>query len=209
VRANARKNPYPNTLAQSDEMARSVKQSTLRIIGGQWRGRKLTFSPAEGLRPTTDRIRETLFNWLTPAVHGAHCLDLFAGSGALGLEALSRGAASCDFVDTSPAALRQIERHLQTLRPTSHAQCHPAPALSFLRSSRRCYDIVFVDPPFGKNMVDPVCAQLASPGLLCAGSFVYVETAVRDPRPGVPENWQLHREKIAGDVAYRLFIRAA
>ena len=79
----------------------TVKPSTLRIIGGQWRGRRLTFTPAEGLRPTTDRVRETLFNWLAPAIHGARCLDLFAGSGALGLEALSRGAASCDFVDTS------------------------------------------------------------------------------------------------------------
>ena len=94
-------------------MSRAVKgraaNSQLRIIGGQWRGRKLTFTPAEGLRPTTDRVRETLFNWLAADIQGARCLDLFAGSGALGLEALSRGAAHCDFVETSVCALRDLQ----------------------------------------------------------------------------------------------------
>ena len=110
---------YRTTVGQSDEMARPGKrigqQGQLRIIGGQWRGRNLSFTPEEGLRPTSDRIRETLFNWLTLSIHGARCLDLFAGSGALGLEALSRGAAHCDFVDISGKAVQQISRHLSTL----------------------------------------------------------------------------------------------
>lgn len=185
---------------------RSARQSTLRIIGGQWRGRKLTFHPSEGLRPTTDRVRETLFNWLTPAVRGARCLDLFAGSGALGLEALSRGAANCDFVDTSAAALRQIEHHLQTLGAGQQARCHAASAPSFLQGAREAWDIAFIDPPFGENLVDPVCAQLAARELVTAGGFIYVETGARDPEPEVPADWRPHRQKVAGGVVYRLFV---
>lgn len=194
-------------------MARSRKRSatpnTLRIIGGQWRGRKLTFSPVEGLRPTADRVRETLFNWLAPVIRDARCLDLFAGSGALGLEALSRGAASCDFVDTSVTALRHIAQHLRTLDADRRALCHAGPALAFLQGASAPYEIVFIDPPFGKNLVEPVCAQLARPGLLSAGGFIYVETSVRDPVPAVPADWLLQREKVASEVAYRLYIRDA
>lgn len=188
---------------------RTVKPSTLRIIGGQWRGRRLSFTPAEGLRPTADRVRETLFNWLAPSIHGARCLDLFAGSGALGLEALSRGAASCDFVDTSATALRQIEQHLRTLQAETRAHCHCAAASTFLQGACGSYDVVFIDPPFGKALVDPVCARLAAAELVADGGLVYVETAVRDPAPGVPANWRLHREKVAGEVSYRLFRAAA
>lgn len=188
---------------------RTAKKSTLRIIGGRWRGRKLTFSPAKGLRPTADRVRETLFNWLAPAIRDARCLDLFAGSGALGLEALSRGAAGCDFVDTSATALRDINLHLQTLGASSLARSHPRPAMTFLQTSRGGWDIVFIDPPFGQGLVEPVCAQLASPGLLTGRSLVYVESAAREPTPTVPTTWQLHREKIAGEVAFRLFMQGA
>lgn len=190
-------------------MARSGKRvgkpSTLRIIGGQWRGRKLSFLPAEGLRPTTDRVRETLFNWLAPDIHQARCLDLFAGSGALGLEALSRGAASCDFVDTSAAALRQVATHLKTLGAGSSGRCHQAPALTFLQGSSQPYDILFIDPPFGQSLVDPSCEQLASCGLVAAGGLIYIETATTEEPPRVPASWTLHRDKVAGGVAYRLY----
>lgn len=190
-------------------MARSGKRpltrGQLRIIGGQWRGRKLNFSAAPGLRPTTDRVRETLFNWLAPNIDGARCADLFAGSGALGLEALSRGASRCDFVDSSTAALTQIERHLEAVGATSRAGCHPLSALQFLRAARGTYDIVFIDPPFGKKLAEPACALLAEHGLLAAGALVYVETAASEPCPPVPPGWKLHREKRAGGVAYRLF----
>ena len=183
----------------------TAKRSTLRIIGGQWRGRRLSFTPAEGLRPTTDRVRETLFNWLAPSIHGARCLDLFAGSGALGLEALSRGAASCDFVDTSAAALRQIEQHLRLLQAEARAHCHLAAASTYLQDARGSYEIIFIDPPFGRALVDPVCARLGAASLVSAGGLVYVETAARDPVPAVPADWRLHREKVAGEVCYRLF----
>ena len=182
----------------------TARQSTLRIIGGQWRGRKLAFTPAEGLRPTTDRVRETLFNWLAPLIHEARCLDLFAGSGALGLEALSRGAACCDFVDTSAEALRQIQRHLEALQATGRGRCHGIPALRYLQKEHAIYDIVFIDPPFGRGMVDPACALLAERGWVSAGGMIYVETAAREPLR-VPGQWQPHREKVAGEVAYRLF----
>ena len=184
---------------------RAAKPSTLRIIGGQWRGRKLSFLPAEGLRPTTDRVRETLFNWLAPDIYQARCLDLFAGSGALGLEALSRGAASCDFVDTSAAALRQIAAHLETLGAGSLGSCHQTPALSFLQGALEPYDILFIDPPFGQFLVNPSCEQLANPGPVAPGGLVYIETAATEDPPRTPTNWSLHRDKVAGGVAYRLY----
>lgn len=191
-------------------MARSGKGAgkpgRLRIIGGQWRGRKLTFTPADGLRPTSDRVRETLFNWLAPYVHGARCADLFAGSGALGLEALSRGARHCDFVDTSQAALAQIGSHLTTLGATGIGQCHPSSALQFLQATNEPYDLVFIDPPFSRELVNPTCTVLAERNLLVAGGLAYVEYAASEPPPTTPPGWSLHRDKTAGDVTYRLFI---
>jgi 16S rRNA (guanine966-N2)-methyltransferase len=164
-------------------MARSGKgarqQSRLRIIGGQWRGRKLAFSPEQGLRPTTDRIRETLFNWLAPHIHGARCADLFAGSGALGLEALSRGAAHCDFVEPSASALDQIRKHLQSLDALGRANCHRVTAEQFL--------------------------TLAGRRLLSPGALVYVETAANEDTPEVADNWSEHRGKTSGGVTYRLY----
>ncbi len=183
--------------------------STLRIIGGQWRGRKLGFTPAEGLRPTTDRVRETLFNWLAPDIHGARCLDLFAGSGALGLEALSRGAAHCDFLDTSRAVVQQLKSHLDTLDATVKAEVVQASALDFLKASSGTWDIAFIDPPFGQGLASPVCALLDQRGLLSEHALVYIETGKGEAAPEVPGHWQCHREKVAGGVAYRLFIVGA
>lgn len=185
--------------------SQSQKKSQLRIIGGQWRGRKLAFTPAEGLRPTTDRVRETLFNWLAPSMHDAHCLDLFAGSGALGLEALSRGAATCDFVDSAAAAVQQIATHLNTLNATTRGQCYPLAAGEFMQTPRRVYDIVFIDPPFGKALAEPTCALLAEHGLLAAGALVYLETETNSSTASLPADWTLHRDKTAGAVAYRLY----
>lgn len=178
----------------------------LRIVGGQWRGRKLNFRATEGLRPTADRVRETLFNWLQGIVPGARCADLFAGSGALGLEALSRGAAHCDFIDTSAATLRQIEHHLTTLGAPEKGRCHCQSAVSFLRRAGGTYDIVFIDPPFASELVQPCCDLLAERKLVTEHARIYVETAAGQPPPTVPVNWTLHRDKRAGGVAYRLFI---
>ena len=179
--------------------------SQLRIIGGKWRGRKLTFTPVEGLRPTTDRIRETLFNWLSPAVSGARCADLFSGSGALGLEALSRGASHCDFVDSAKVAIRQISGHLDTLGASGKGQCHSCPAKQYLDDSTEPLDIVFIDPPFTKGLVEPICQQLYNTGLLAPEALIYIETPVEEALTNLPNNWSLHREKQAGAVAYRLF----
>ncbi len=209
MQTSVRDGAYRTTVARSEEMARSGKgagkHSRLRIIGGQWRGRKLSFTPARGLRPTSDRVRETLFNWLAPSIAGARCADLFAGSGALGLEALSRGAAHCDFVDTSGAALAQIQDHLATLRAAA-GRCHTSSALQYLRATSGPYDLVFIDPPFGEDLVNPVCAALAENKLLVAGALAYVESAASEPPPSTPPGWVLHRDKTTGGVAYRLFI---
>ncbi len=179
----------------------------LRIIGGQWRGRRLTFTPALGLRPTTDRVRETLFNWLAPAIHGARCLDLFAGSGALGLEALSRGAAHCDFVDNSAPVIRQLGDYLGELDARARATCHCSDAQGYLAQATGPWDIVFIDPPFGQNLVEPCCLLLAN-GRLAPEALVYVETGATEPSPALPPHWTCHREKRAGGVDYRLFVVA-
>jgi 16S rRNA (guanine966-N2)-methyltransferase len=181
------------------------KQRQVRIIGGRWRGRKLTFTPADGLRPTGDRIRETLFNWLAPYLAGARCADLFAGSGALGLEALSRGAGHCDFVDTSHAAIAQIKNHLKLLGAHDEGKCHPVAAQQFVQRARGPYDIVFIDPPFGLQLVTPISAALAQACLLADDALIYVETAANEPVPELPSGWSVHREKVSGGVAYRLF----
>ncbi|MCL4106072.1 UNVERIFIED_CONTAM: hypothetical protein GTU68_058378 [Idotea baltica] len=177
----------------------------LRIIGGQWRSRKLKFTPGEGLRPTSDRVRETLFNWLAPVIENARCADLFAGSGALGLEALSRGAAHCDFVDTSATALTDISQHLKLLDAQILGSCHRQTAQSFVQQKNTPIDILFIDPPFGKGLVDPVCEAISLAKSLAPQAWIYVETPRSQPPPACPENWQLYRDKTAGDVAYRLF----
>lgn len=185
---------------------RRGKPSQLRIIGGQWRGRRLSFSPAAGLRPTPDRVRETLFNWLAPVIRGARCADLYAGSGALGLEALSRGAAHCDFVDRSSSACKGISEHLLTLGANDRGSVAIMEATNFLMETERCYDLVFIDPPFATGLVEPTCRLLDQRKLLCESALVYIETGVRE-QPNIPAtDWQLHREKTAGDVTSRLYL---
>ena len=177
----------------------------LRIIGGQWRGRRLEFVALEGLRPTPDRVRETLFNWLQPLLPGARGLDLFAGSGALGLEALSRGAAQVVFIDSAATAVRQIEAHLSTLgSPDGHTRC--ADALGWLRDADVTpFDIVFLDPPFHRQLLAPAAALLAERGWLAPGARIYLEAALDEPPPELPASWECLREKRAGQVCYRLY----
>ncbi|WP_269618651.1 16S rRNA (guanine(966)-N(2))-methyltransferase RsmD [Zhongshania sp. BJYM1] len=177
-------------------------QGILRIIGGQWRSRKLHFQAAEGLRPTSDRIRETLFNWLSPTIHGAHCLDLFAGSGALGLEALSRYADHCDFVETDANTCRDIREHLNILQCSS-GLVHCQSAETYLANRTIAHDIIFLDPPFHKALLAPVIAALASKHLKF-GTLIYIETATDEPLPSLPTNWHIEKEKKAGQVNYRL-----
>ena len=184
-------------------------RSQLRIIGGQWRSRKLEFTAAEGLRPTGDRMRETLFNWLTPVINDANCADLFAGSGALGLEALSRGAQHCDFIDNSATAISQINEHLVTLEATGLATCHTDNAKGYLTRAERSLDIVFIDPPFDCGLVIPTCLQLQASELLAPEALIYIETPAQETLAELPLRWNIHREKITGGVACRLYTTGA
>lgn len=182
----------------------------VRIIAGEWRGRPLPVLDRQGLRPTGDRLRETLFNWLTPYVGGARCLDLFAGSGALGIEALSRGAAHCDFVDSGVALAQNLREILRSLGAGARAAVHAGDALAFLDSdpphdgagSRR-WDIVFVDPPFAGDLATPALAALMRGRHLSPGSLVYLENA-RHAAPALPCGLSVVKESGSSAVEARL-----
>lgn len=184
------------------ESARHARND-VRIIGGAWRGRRIRFVPVEGLRPSPDRVRETLFNWLRDQVVGSRCLDLFAGSGALGIEALSRGAAQVLFVERDGAAVSALKANLSLLGANA-AEVLQADALQFLRGPPRSFDIVFLDPPFASGCVPEVCGLLAAGGWLAPGGHIYVEQSARVPLDGLPAGWTLVRSKRAGEVGYHL-----
>ncbi len=182
---------------------RAPDKGLFRIIGGRWRGRKLSFPALEGVRPTGDRVRETLFNWLQPRISGARCLDLYAGSGALGLEALSRGAGEVVFVDRQPVLIRAIEVHLHTLG-ASAGRCRCEDAAVFLKGRSAPFDLVFLDPPFGQVDWQGLCEALGSGGWLKDGAWVYMEEAAAAGAPPLPEGWALVRDARAGNVGYHL-----
>jgi 16S rRNA (guanine966-N2)-methyltransferase len=175
----------------------------VRIVGGSLRGRRLRFPEAAGLRPTPDRVRETLFNWLAPHIGGMRVLDLFAGSGALGFEALSRGAAAATLVDASAAVGRQL-RETAAQFDLGAASVVTADALDFLRREPGPWDLIFLDPPFAENLLPPVLAHLAGSGQLAPGGFCYVEAARDAPLPALPPGWKMHRRGAAGEVGYHL-----
>lgn len=200
--------PRKNSVKRSSPRSQSAAQ--LRIIGGQWRSRRVPFPDVEGLRPTPDRVRETLFNWLQMAVPGARCLDLFTGSGALGLEALSRGATAVTFIDQSPAVIKQLKANLQLLKAPQH-EVVQASALDWLRQQPEDlsvrYDVVFLDPPFHKGLVSEAVALLESKALLADNALIYIETESELRVLDLPAHWHEHRAKTAGQVTYRLFTR--
>ncbi|OCA53293.1 16S rRNA (guanine(966)-N(2))-methyltransferase [Photorhabdus namnaonensis] len=178
----------------------------IRIIGGKWRGRKLPVPDSPGLRPTTDRVRETLFNWLAPVIQEAHCLDCYAGSGALGLEALSRYAAQVTLIEYERNIAKQLAANLDLLS-AQNAEVINDSALTYLSRSGKPYDVVFLDPPFRKGMLNETIKLLEEQNWLADESWIYVESESESTAIDVPVNWQLHREKVAGQVAYRLYIR--
>ena len=187
-------------------MRRAAKSATsqLRIIGGQWRGQKLAFPDRPGLRPTGDRVRETLFNWVGHTLPGAKCLDLFAGSGALGIEALSRGAAHCNFIDTDREAVAYIDLHLERLGAQHVGATHCHTASEFLGTTHSVWDIVFMDPPFDARIGEATLTLLLTGGHITLDSWVYFETSRSNPE-AVPEtHYEIFREKTAGDVRYQL-----
>ena len=185
-------------------MGRRVQR--LRIIGGDWRGRKIAIPPGPGLRPTADRTRETLFNWLQARVPGSRCLDLFAGSGALGLEALSRGAGQVTFLERDARAARALRDTLDCLEPDSRrAVVRQGDALAFLRRAPEPVDLAFLDPPFAGDLLAPACALLAKGGWLRPGARIYLEADRHRGLPrDLPTNWRIERQATAGDVVYAL-----
>lgn len=170
----------------------------VRIIGGAWRSRLIAFPPRKDLRPTPDRVRETLFNWLGQDLTGKSCLDLFAGSGALGFEAASRGARRVVMVESDPAIFRALEASRTGLDATA-VQLRRSDALDFLRSDDAAYDVVFLDPPF-KAGYWPRLAPLL-PARLAPGALVYYESATP---PDLAPGWEVHRQRRAGQVTYQL-----
>ena len=176
----------------------------LRIVAGIWRSRVLEIADVEGLRPTSERIRETLFNWLTPRMAGARCLDLFAGTGALGLEALSRGAAAAVFVENSKVAIATLRRNVASL-DASGAIIHAGSATEYIDAAgAESFDIVFLDPPFADDNLAELCRLVDESELVATNANVYLEQDRAKPEPDLPDGWTVLKSKVAGNVRYTL-----
>lgn len=188
-------------------MNKRTKSNSIRIIAGQWRGRKLSVLDADGLRPTTDRVRETLFNWLMYDVQGARCLDLYAGTGVLGLEALSRGAQFVQFIESQKPTANAIGQNLQVLNVTTEqsAVVYTSAQQFLLNTPDQPYDLVFLDPPFGKGLLVEAIQVLSQEGWLNERAFVYIEQGAKEEIVEVPDNWQLYRQGKAGQSCFRLY----
>lgn len=199
--------PYGASYLATKNSQRAIQsQQKLRIIGGKWRSRTIPFPSAQGLRPTGDRIRETVFNWLTPTIEGVRCLDLFAGSGALSFEALSRGAAHCTALEMQDIAISQL-RDSATVLGALDISILQTNSLHYLENNvtQQRYDLVFVDPPFDTPLLSSACALLERGQWLAANAKIYCELSAADNSFVPPPNWQLLRDKISGGVRYCLF----
>jgi 16S rRNA (guanine966-N2)-methyltransferase len=190
--------------AVSGAQKTGARSRVLRIIAGRHRGRRLQFPAGVDIRPTPDRVRETLFNWLQPRIEQARVLDLFAGSGALGLEALSRGAAHVTFVEKDRRAAAAIEAVTREWGEAG-ARVSCAGALEWLltHGGEPPFDIVFLDPPYDSNLLETAATALA--GRLAADARLYLERRARDPLPALPGGWKELRAGRAGEVGYHLF----
>ena len=176
-------------------------QGQIRIIAGQWRGRKLdVISDIDVLRPTPDRVRETLFNWLQSNLIGARCLDLFAGTGSLGLESLSRGAASVHFVEANASVCQNLRSSIAKLG-ASDATLAQQTSEAFLEGCTQDFDVVFADPPYGKSLLERLIPKIDH----LQPQWVYLESGSEESAPDTPEHWELFRELRAGEVAARLY----
>lgn len=182
----------------------SQPSGRLRIVAGKWRSRLLPVVDASGLRPTPERVRETLFNWLAPNIAGSRCLDLCAGSGALGFEALSRGASQVVFVEPSAPVVRMLRKNVATLKADG-AEVRASLAQEYLETpSDMRFDIVFVDPPFADDLSGDLCKLLDASDKLAPDAVVYLEQERSQPMHALPDGWQLLKEKTAGNVRYSL-----
>lgn len=189
-------------------MSKSGKSNSVRIIGGDWRGRRLQVADVPGLRPTGDRARETLFNWLQPWVPAADCADLFAGTGALGFEAASRGAASVLMIEKDPRAVEVLRQSIEQLQATQ-VMLQAGGAMGMIESLKPdSFDIVFVDPPFDSNLCGLVVDRLDKAACVRHGGFIYVESPAAQIIPS-PAGWSVWRDKQIGEVRMQLFRRTS
>ncbi|MFT5759899.1 MAG: 16S rRNA (guanine966-N2)-methyltransferase, partial [Alteromonadaceae bacterium] len=188
---------------QRKQANKSAAKGSIRVISGKYRGRKLPVLMAEGLRPTTDRVKETVFSWLMPYIQESTCLDCFAGSGGLGFEALSRGATHVSFVELNKAAVTQLQENQQLLN-VNNMSIIQSDAVDFIEKNTKKYDVVFLDPPFRKGFVAQA-ASLLDKNSLAENALIYVEMEGESSEQLLPHHWQLLKEKIAGQVIYRLY----
>jgi 16S rRNA (guanine966-N2)-methyltransferase len=200
-------NPARTTVAKrtrADAARKSAGlRNELRIIGGEWRSRRVQFPPLPQLRPTPDRVRETLFNWLAPLIEGARCVDLFAGSGALGFEAASRGAAAVVLVEREPRVCAALTANAERLGG-GRLEVICDDAFAYLARPGGRIDVAFVDPPYGEGLAARACSALASSGRLAPGARVYLESDAQEGPPALPAGWALLRSGRAGRVGYHL-----
>jgi 16S rRNA (guanine966-N2)-methyltransferase len=198
----------PDMRASAPRVARGNKARMLRIIGGSWRGRTWRFPEGE-TRPTPDRVRETLFNWLAPGIAGARCLDLFAGSGALGLEALSRGAARAVFVEQSAVPAKELRQTLAAWggEQAAAAQVHLMDANGYLAGKPEPFDVVFLDPPFAAGLLGKIITRLAVGQWLAPQALIYAECPAREGLPTLPQGLSAAKSGRAGEVGYHLLRR--
>jgi 16S rRNA (guanine966-N2)-methyltransferase len=180
------------------------RRNSVRIIGGAWRGRQVAFPDSPGLRPTPDRVRETLFNWLQHSIADSRCLDLFAGSGVLGLEALSRGARDVVFVEYAPEAARTLQAELERLGGAAKGRVVSIAAARFLAAPGEPFDVIFLDPPFGRGALPEYVTALDAGRWVKAGGYVYLESERASGAPQLPPGWDLVKSKSAGEVGYHL-----
>lgn len=180
-----------------------MKQGLVRIIAGKWRSRRLKVPNVRNLRPTPDRVRETLFNWLAPVIEGAYCLDAFAGSGALGFEALSRGAAFVVMLDASMEVVQLLKEELTKMN-ADNALVYRARVPVQLRMAERAFDIVFLDPPYDENILLPTCHYLEEHGFLAETAHIYLEARQLIKDNELPSNWRIVKSQQAGQVFFHL-----
>ncbi|MBT4836697.1 MAG: 16S rRNA (guanine(966)-N(2))-methyltransferase RsmD [Methylococcales bacterium] len=179
-------------------------RNQVNIIGGEYRGRLLSVSNVDGLRPTTNRIRETVFNWLQPMIVGSTCLDLFAGSGALGIEAVSRGAKYADLIDVSRVAVKNLKQNLDKLK-ISNVELFNESAFNWIKNNKKTYDIIFLDPPFELNCLDEISHLLCVNKCLKENTIIYMEYNHARHLSQIPDGWSLLKNKKTGQVAYSLY----
>lgn len=184
-----------------------MKQGQVRIIGGKWRSRKLMFPAVPGLRPTADMVRETLFNWLTPYIVDSLCLDAFAGSGALGFEALSRGAAHVTFIDSNPTIIKYLENQSAIFATETKVEIIRTKIPNHSEFLATKFNIVFLDPPFYQGLIEPCAKWLEQSNLLEENALIYIEAEIHLDQLPIPAHWQILRHKACGEAGYFLIKR--